>query len=184
MKKTKKRTRNLLKKMNTNYMKKRYVNLFESWINEATTEASDDEIKKLLSLIVPIIKKSVDDTIRIELEFAEKLSKIDNDNERSKLFSDLNAKRDLAQKPISIFLSSRGKVSQSQMNKILSWSMSMKEFLFNKEMSTKEKEFKDLGADVSKWKEMYNPTIVNNQILIHNRDFEKETGIKPPLITG
>lgn len=159
------------------------VKLFEQWINEATTEASEDEIKNLLGLMVPIIKKSVDDTMRIEMDYAKRLSEVENDNERSKLFMDLNAKKDLAEKPLEQFLSSKGKISQSQMQKILSWSRTMKGILLKKEMSTKEEEFKKLGVDVSKWKEMYDPTAANNDMLLQNRSFEKETGIKPPLVT-
>ena len=88
------------------------------------------------------------------------------------------------EKPLELFLSSRGKISQSQMQKILSWSKTMKNLLLKKEMSTKEEDFKKLGVDVSKWKEMYDPTVANNDILLQNRSFEKETGIKPPLVTG
>jgi hypothetical protein len=165
-------------------MRHRHVKLFESWINEATTEASDDEIQNLLNLMVPIIKKSVDDIMRIELDYAKRLADVDNDNERSKLFIDLNMKKDQAEKPLEQFLSSRGKISQSQMDKILSWSKTMKSLLLDKEMSTKEEDFKKLGVDVSKWKEMYDPGLTNNKILLRNRDFEKETGIKPPLVTG
>ena len=72
-----------------------HVKLFEQWISEATTEATEDEIKNLLGLMVPIIKKSVDDTIRIEMDYAKRLGEVENDNERSKLFMDLNAKRTL-----------------------------------------------------------------------------------------
>lgn len=165
-------------------MRHRHVKLFESWINEATTEASDDEIQKLLNLMVPIIKKSVDDIMRIELDYAKRLAEVENDNERSKLFVDLNAKKALAEKPLEQFLSSRGKVSQSQMEKILAWSKTMRNLLLDKEMSTKEEDFKKLGVDVSKWKEMYDPGLINNKILLRNRDFEKEVGIKPPLVTG
>lgn len=164
-------------------MQKRHVKLFESWINEATTEASDDEIKNLLNLMTPIIKKSVDDTMRVEMDYAKRLSEVENDNERSKLFLDLNAKKDLAEKPLEQFLSSKAKMSQSQMEKILSWSKTMKKLLLNKEMAAKEEEFKKLGTDVSKWKEMYNSAEANNQIILQNRSFEKETGIKPPLVS-
>ena len=69
------------------------------------------------------------------------------------------------------------------MQKILSWSKTMKSLLLKNEMSTKEEEFKKLGVDVSKWKEMYDPTLANNEMLLQNRSFEKETGIKPPLVT-
>jgi len=161
-----------------------HVKLFEQWINEATTEATEDEIQNLLGLMVPIIKKSVDDTMRIEMDYAKRLSEVENDNERSKLFMDLNAKKDLAEKPLEQFLSTKGKISQSQMQKILSWSKTMKGLLLKKEMSTKEEDFKKLGVDVSKWKEMYDPTAANNEMLLQNRSFEKETGIKPPLVTG
>lgn len=160
-----------------------HIKLFEKWLSEATTEASNDEIEKLIGLVVPIIKKSVDDTMRIELEYAKKLSDVKNDNERSKIFLDLNAKKDLAEKPIEQFISSRGKVSQSQMEKVISWSKSMKKLLLDKEMASKENEFKGLGTDVSKWKEMYDPAFANNQMLLINRNFEKETGIKPPLVS-
>ena len=51
------------------------------------------------------------------------------------------------------------------------------------EKKKKEEEFKKLGVDVSKWKEMYDPTLANNEMLLQNRSFEKETGIKPPLVT-
>jgi hypothetical protein len=60
----------------------------------------------------------------------------------------------------------------------------MKGLLLNKEFSTKQEEFKNLGVDVSRWKEMYDPAKISNDILMKNRDFEKEMGIKPPLITG
>ena len=70
------------------------------------------------------------------------------------------------------------------MQKILSWSKMMKGLLLKKEMSTKEEDFKKLGVDVSKWKEMYDPAAANNDMLLQNRSFEKETGIKPPLVTG
>lgn len=160
------------------------VKLFETWLNEEMTKASDEDIQKLLNLMVPVIKKSVDDTMRIELDYAKKLAEIDNDNERTKLFTDLNSKRELAEVSISKFISSKGKISQSQLEKVLTWSRSMKDLLFTREMASREEEFKKLGADVSKWKEMYDPKEANNQILLKNKSFEKETGIKPPLITG
>jgi hypothetical protein len=159
---------------------KNRIKLFESWLVEAKTEASPEEIKDLLNLLVPIIKKSVDDTMRFEMEYAKKLADSKNDNQRSKLFVELNQKLQDAE----FFLNSKGKVSQSQMQKILSWSETMKGLLINKEFSAKQEEFKNLGADVSRWKEMYDPAKISNDILIKNRDFEKEMGIKPPLITG
>jgi len=162
----------------------KHIKPFEAWINEATTEATEDEIQNLLNLMVPIIKKSVDDTMRMELDYAKRLSNVKNDNEKSKLYTDLNAKRELAEKPMTTFLSSQGKISQSQMEKVLTWSRTMKELLFSKEMVGREEEFKSLGADVLKWKEMYDPAAITNDILLKNRKFEKETGIKPPLITG
>jgi hypothetical protein len=163
---------------------KNRIKLFESWLVEAKTEASPEEIKDLLNLLVPIIKKSVDDTMRFEMEYAKKLADSKNDNQRSKLFVELNQKLQDAEEPIEFFLNSKGKVSQSQMQKILSWSETMKGLLINKEFSAKQEEFKNLGADVSRWKEMYDPAKISNDILIKNRDFEKEMGIKPPLITG
>ncbi len=163
---------------------KNRIRLFESWLAEAKTEASPEEIKDLLNLLVPIIKKSVDDTMRFEMDYAKKLADAKNDNQRSRLFIELNQKREDAEEPIEFFLNSKGKVSQSQMQKILSWSQTMKGLLLNKEFSTKQEEFKNLGADVSRWKEMYDPAKISNDILMKNRDFEKEMGIKPPLITG
>jgi hypothetical protein len=163
---------------------KNRIRLFESWLAEAKTEASPEEIKDLLNLLVPIIKKSVDDTMRFEMDYAKKLADTKNDSQRSRLFIELNQKREDAEEPIEFFLNSKGKVSQSQMQKILSWSQTMKGLLLNKEFSTKQEEFKNLGADVSRWKEMYDPAKISNDILIKNRDFEKEMGIKPPLITG
>jgi hypothetical protein len=163
---------------------KNRIRLFESWLAEAKTEASPEEIKDLLNLLVPIIKKSVDDTMRFEMDYAKKLADAKNDNQRSRLFIELNQKREDAEEPIEFFLNSNGKVSQSQMQKILSWSQTMKGLLLNKEFSTKQEEFKNLGADVSRWKEMYDPAKISNDILMKNRDFEKEMGIKPPLITG
>lgn len=160
------------------------IKTFESWILEAKSEASPEEIKDLLNLLIPIIKKSVSDTMRFEMDYAKKLSKVENDGQRSKLFMELNQKRKDAEEPIEFFISSRGKVSQSQMQKILSWSETMKGLLLNKELSAKEEEFKKLGTDVSRWKEMYDLARINNDILIRNRDFEREMGIKPPLITG
>lgn len=162
----------------------KHIKLFEAWVNEATTESTEDEVQKLLNLMVPIIKKSVDDTMRLEMDYAKRLNSVKNDNERAKLYTDLNAKRELAEKPMISFLSSRGKITQSQMEKILTWSRTMKDLMFSKEMAEKEDEFKGLGADVSKWKEMYDPASITNDILLKNRKFEKETGIKPPLITG
>jgi lysyl-tRNA synthetase class I len=163
---------------------KNRIRLFESWLAEAKTEASPEEIKDLLNLLVPIIKKSVDDTMRFEMDYAKKLADAKNDNQRSRLFIELNQKREDAEEPIEFFLNSKGKVSQSQMQKILSWSQTMKGLLLNKEFSTKQEEFKNLGVDVSRWKEMYDPAKISNDILMKNRDFEKEMGIKPPLITG
>jgi hypothetical protein len=129
---------------------KNRIRLFESWLAEAKTEASPEEIKDLLNLLVPIIKKSVDDTMRFEMDYAKKLADAKNDNQRSRLFIELNQKREDAEEPIEFFLNSKGKVSQSQMQKILSWSQTMKGLLLNKEFSTKQEEFKNLGVDVSR----------------------------------
>lgn len=161
-----------------------YIKPFTSWLYEAKTEASDDEILKLLGLMVPIIRKSVDDTMRIEMDYAKKIADAKTDNDRSRFLREMDDKKIAAEEPLATFLSARGKVSQTQYDKILSWSKTMKGFLIGKEMATKENDFKNIGVDVSKWKEMYNPAEINNQMLLFNRSFERETGIKPPLVTG
>ena len=159
------------------------VKLFESWVLEAKTEASNEEISDLLGLLVPIIKKSVDDTMRIEMDYAKRLSETEDDAQRSKFFAEMNQKTEDVEEPIEFFVSSRGKVSQSQFQKIVSWANTIKGLLVNKEMSTKQEDFKKLGADVSRWKEMYDPVKITNDIVLRNKDFEREMGIKPPLIT-
>jgi arsenate reductase-like glutaredoxin family protein len=163
---------------------KKYVQLFESWINEATTEATSEDIEKLLASMIPIIKKSVNDCIRIEMDYAKRLKDAENDNMRSRVFTEMDEKIELAERPITVFLSSKGKVSQSQFEKILSWCKSMKQLLFKSEMASKIQDFKDVGVDVSRWKEMYNPSDINNEIILLNKTFEKEMGIRPPLVAA
>lgn len=163
-------------------MKNNHVKVFESWLNEAVSKASNEDIQRLLNLLIPIIKKVVSDVMRFELEYAKRLSAVDNDNERSKIFLDLNTKREVAEKPISMFLSSKAKTSQFEMEKILSWSKTMLYFLIDKEMYSMKEEFKALGIDVSKWEEMYDQNFIMNQIVLHNKYFEQQTGIKPPLV--
>lgn len=162
---------------------KGYVKLFESWISEAKTEASNDEISDLLNLLIPIIKKSVDDTMRIEMDYAKRLAEVENDAQRSRLFTELGQKKQQAEEPMELFVSSRGKVSQSQFQKILSWAKGLKGLLVNKEMASKEEDFKKLGTDISRWKEMYDPGKITNDIVIRNKEFEREMGINPPLIS-
>jgi predicted XRE-type DNA-binding protein len=159
------------------------VKQFETWLSEAVTEASPAEIQNLLGLVVPVIRKSVDDTMRFELEYAKKLKDAKTDIERTRLFNELNEKKSQAEEPITQFLTMKAKMSQTQLEKVMSWSKSMMSLLMDKKMSAMEDEFKEAGADVSRWKEMYNPSVVNNEMLKRNQRFEQETGVKPPLVS-
>ena len=160
-----------------------YVKLFESWLMEATTEASPEDIGKMLPLVLPVIRKSVDDTMRFELEYAKKINDAKDDNERKRFFTELNEKRQQAEEPLIQFITLKAKVSQTQLEKIMSWAKDIKSLLINKEMSTMENDFKNAGSDVSKWKEMYDQRIINNEILKRNQRFEQEMGVRPPLVT-
>lgn len=152
-------------------------------MTEAVTEASPEEIERLLALVLPVIRKSVDDTMRFEIEYAKKINDAKTDLERTRFFTELNAKREQAEEPITQFLTTKAKVSQSQLSKIMSWSKSMKSLLMDKEMASMENDFKNAGSDVSKWKEMYNVANTNNEIIKKNQRFEQEVGVKPPLVS-
>jgi len=161
-----------------------YVKLFESWLNEATTELTPEDITKLLNQMVAIIKKTAMDSVKLETEFAERLNNAENDNEKTRIRAEKNAKSELIEMQIFKFLSSKGKVSEMLFEKILSWSKSIKQLFFKSEMANTINDFKKMGIDVSRWKEMYNPSEINNEIILLNQAFERETGIKPPVVAA
>jgi hypothetical protein len=157
-----------------------FVKKFKDFIFES--EMTVDDFKKIVDSSVTMVKTQAKKLVDIELSYTKLLKEAKSADERSRIYAEMEKKKDEVMKDLDEFTQKQGELSQSQMSSFKSWMDSAVDYMVSKNKLELEASFAAQGADTAKWKTVNDPEMSKRMYDLACAEFTGTNNFQCPIL--